>query len=176
MRRPEIEGLLPNIYRLALHPLQTSTLEPDQALGAALDAMEELHQPCEDVLDQLDAYVDPRRAPDRFVPYLASWLDLDWLVPDGRVTIGADRHRELVATAMALAKWRGTSHGLAEFLHVATGLSGFIVDGAPGDRAGRPFHVVITAPAAAIAQAALVERIVETEKAAFVTYEIRYAK
>jgi phage tail-like protein len=176
MRRPEIERLLPGVYQIALHPLESSALEPDRALAATLDAMEELHQPCEDILDRLDAYIDPRRAPDRFVPFLAGWLDLDWLAVDGRVTTGLGRLRELVALAMALSKWRGTARGLLGFLQTATGLSGFEIESPsntpPGDR--RAFHVVVHAPNAASEHAALVERIVEMEKPAFVTYEVRY--
>ena len=68
MRRPEIERLLPSVYRLALDPPDEWGLAPDEALGALLDAMETLHQPIEDILDRLETYLDPRRADVLFVP------------------------------------------------------------------------------------------------------------
>src|SRR6187549_1637382 len=105
MRRAEIERLLPGVYQLALHPVETSGLGEDRRLAAALDAMEALHDPSEQILNRLDSFVDPRRAPDDFVTYLAGWVDLDWLT-GGRVTTGQGRLRELVADAMTLSRWR----------------------------------------------------------------------
>jgi phage tail-like protein len=175
MRRSEIARLLPGVYQLALEPVDTSGLGTDTRLAAALDAMEELHNPCEEKLDRLDSYIDPRRAPDEFVTYLAGWVDLEWLT-GGRVTTGPGRLRELVAQAMTLSRWRGTGSGLTDFLVAATGVSGFVIDESPPDESGRPrpFHLLIHAPAAVQEHAALIERIVETEKPASVTYEVTY--
>ena len=39
----------------------------------------------------------------------------------------------------------------------------------------RPFHVRIVAPAAALPHRALVERIIESEKPAHVTYDLEFA-
>jgi phage tail-like protein len=167
MRRTEIERFLPGVYQLALHPVETSGLGEDRRLAAALDAMEELHDPSEQILDRLDSYVDPRRAPDDFVTYLAGWVDLDWLT-GGRVTTGQGRLRELVAEAMILSRWRGTEHGLVDFLRAATGVSDFDID------ESTPFHLRIRAPAAIREHEAMIERIVETEKPASVTYEVAY--
>lgn len=177
MRRNEIKHLLPGVYQLALHPVATGELEPDRRLAAALDAMEELHQPSEEILEHLDAFVDPRRAPDDFVTYLAGWVDLDWLAVGGRVTTGPGRLRELVSVAMALSRWRGTARGLLDFLRAATGVSGFRIDEQPlgPDNQPVPFRIRITAPGVMREHAALIERIVEAEKPAFVTYEVRYA-
>lgn len=175
MRRNEIARFLPGVYQLALHPIDTSGLGQDTLLAAALDAMEELQDPCEQKLNQLDSYIDPRRAPDEFVSYLAGWVDLDWLT-GGRVTTGPGRLRELVARAMALSRWRGTAHGLTEFLVTATGSAGFHIDDAPTDESGaaRPFHLRITAPEAMRPHAAMIERILDAEKPASVTYEVSY--
>jgi phage tail-like protein len=177
MRRSDIERLLPSVYQLALHPVADSGLEPDRRLAAVLEAMEELHHPIEEVLDQLEAFIDPRRAPEAFVNYLAGWVDLEWLAVDGRVTTGHGRLRELVAMALSLSRWRGTASGLVAFLEAATGASGFTIDEAPPglDGAARPFHVRITAPAAVRDHWPLLERIIEAEKPAFVTYELDYA-
>jgi phage tail-like protein len=176
MRRAEIERLLPSVYQLALHPVDGWGLAPDERLGAVLDAMETLHDPIEGTLDGLDAWLDPRRAPDPFVPYLAGWVDLDRLA-GGEATMaaaGTDRLRELVAAASDLARWRGTSRGLLRFLRIATGLDGFSAEEDPpgADGRPRPFHVIIRGPAEAASMRPLVERIVESEKPAYVTCDI----
>jgi phage tail-like protein len=176
MRRSEMAGLLPGVYQLALNPTEVSALAADTRLAAALDAMEEMHHPAEQILDRLESYVDPRRAPDEFVTYLAGWVDLEWLT-GGRVTTGPGRLRELVADAMTLSRWRGTCQGLVDFLIAATGDSGFSIDEAPPDADGRPqpFHMRVNAPGAVREHDALIGRIVETEKPAYVTYELVYA-
>ena len=176
MRRNEIEQLLPGVYQLALHPLETSALVSDTRLAGLLDAMEELHDPAEQILMRLDSYVDPRRAPDAFVTYLAGWVDLDWLAVSGRVTTGPGRLRELVSVAMEESRWRGSARGLVAFLVAATGTSGWTIEESPSDDDGRPqpFHLRIHGPASVAAHAAMVERIVDAEKPAAVTYEVSY--
>ena len=59
----------------------------------------------------------------------------------------------------------------------ATGDSGFSIDEAPpDDRAGRSRFTCVSTHRRAIREHdALVERIVETEKPAYVTYEVVYA-
>jgi phage tail-like protein len=176
MRRAEIEQLLPAVYQLALHPIEGWGLEPDERLGAVLDAMEALHDPVEQVLDGLEAWVDPRRAPDPFVPWLAGWVDLDRF-GGGEVGLSAAdtaRLRELVASASDLARWRGTTRGLLLFLEIATGHTGFVVDEEPRDGTGRPrpFHVVVHGPKEAVGMRPLIERVVESEKPAHVTCDI----
>lgn len=151
----------------------------DGVLDMLLAAADRLQSPVEHLLDTLDEHVDPRRAPERFVPYLASWLGLDryfdW--PGGRHRHGTPRYaagmpalRELVARSSSLARWRGTRGALEGFLEAATGLPGFGVAEAPD----RDFHLVVTAPAAAAAFADLVARVVEEERPAYATFEIHY--
>ena len=177
MRRNEIEHLLPGVYQLALHPLETKALDMDRRLAAVLDAMEELHDPSEKLLERLDSYIDPRRAPDDFVTYLAGWVDLDWLALDGTVTTGHGRLREIVALALELSRWRGTARGLIAFLTAATGTAGWVIDESPRDSEGhrKPFHIVVHAPGSFEDHRALIEGIVESEKPAAVTYKVLYA-
>jgi phage tail-like protein len=155
MRSSEIQRLLPGVFQRTLG-------EGGTPLSAALEVMSALHAPSEAILQDLDAAFDPRRAPGRFVPLLARWMDLE-------VALGAEpgRLRELIAAAFDLAQWRGTAHGLVRFLEIATGVTGFQVD----ERV-RPFHVRVTVPAAAAGLRSLVEQIVEREKPASVTYEL----
>src|SRR6267143_2908852 len=128
MRREEIRRLLPAVF-------QTAAAE-GTPIAALLGLMEQLHEPSEKRLAALDEVLDPRRAPERFVPFLAGWLDLP---PE--LALGMDRLRALVALAADLARWRGTARGLTAFLEAATGATGFRIDDAL-----RPFHLHVIAP------------------------------
>jgi phage tail-like protein len=166
MHRDEIEQLLPTVFQRGARR--------GSALSALLDAMTVFHAPIEEVLQQLPAVFDPRRTPDRFVPFLAAWLDLGRVLP---VTTGVLPLRELVANAATIAQTKGTARGLILLLETAVDVTGFVIEeevhGADGRL--RPFHVRIVAPAAALPHRALVERIVESEKPAHVTYDLEFA-
>lgn len=163
---------LPGVYRDAMRS--------DPVLSMLLASADRLHSPVERVLDTLDDHVDPRRAPDTFVPYLASWLGLDRYLdwPGGRQGHGTPHYaaglpclRELSARATELARWRGTRSGLERFLEIATGVPGFRVD----EDIARGFHLLVEVPAEARPMAGLVARIVEEERPVYATYEIRLA-
>jgi phage tail-like protein len=167
MRQAEIAQLLPGIIQRTLHP--------GNPLFAILAVMEALHAPSERVLERVDEFFDPYRAPDLFVPYLAGWVDLKWtLTESSDLASGTGRLRELVEHAAFLSQWRGTAKGLLRFLEIATGQAGFEVDEQVLDQAGRPrpFHIRVRAPNAAAPYRALIERIIEVEKPAYVTYEL----
>jgi phage tail-like protein len=167
MRRTDIEQLLPGIFQ--------RTIQQGTPLFALLEVMEALPAIDEAALDQLDAFFDPYRAPDAFVPFLAGWVNLERLlleVPEEFTATalplpsGMGRLRELVAAATFLAQWRGTAKGLLRFLETATGIQGFtIVE-------PRPFHMRILIPQAAEPYRVMIERIIELEKPAYVTYEL----
>ena len=171
MQRARIERLLPAVVQRTVHP--------GTPLWALLAAMEALHAPPEAVLDDLPATFDPYRAPDRFVAFLARWVDLDrYVVFDtaGGSTLptGLGHLRNAVAVAAELSRWRGTARGLVRILEVTTGLPGFVVeehtswpDGRP-----RPYHLRIHAPAEASPYRQFVEHLVQTEKPAYVTAEV----
>jgi phage tail-like protein len=176
MKQTEIEQLLPNVYH--------RTLVPGGVLDTLLNVMEVLHEPSEEVLTELDAFLDPRRTPDRFVPFLASWVDLDELLSESAASLtgpptfptGLGRLRELIATAAFLSKWRGTAKGLLRFLETATGVQGFEVDEhvLGPDGLPIPFHLRILAPEATRPYQVLIERIIVLEKPAYVTYEVTF--
>jgi phage tail-like protein len=162
-----------------------AAVQPGNPLFAILDVMETMYTPAESVLDRLDVNFDPHRAPDAFVPYLASWVDLEVLLDVPRtqsptstpsLSTGLGRLRELTGAAVTLSQWRGTRKGLCLFLETATGAKGFDVDeqvvGADGRV--RPFHLRITAPKELLRHRILIERIVELEKPAYVTYELGF--
>jgi phage tail-like protein len=157
MKRERIAELLPTVFQRAL--------PHSPPLAAVLGVMEAMHAPSEDALAHFGDALNPRTAPDRFVPFLASWTGLDY-VSDGETPIDLSRLRELIAMSNMLAKWRGTATGLILFVQIATGLRGFTVE------EPRPFHFVLHAPLGALPYQALIERIVVNEKPAYVTSDI----
>jgi phage tail-like protein len=178
-----IAALLPGIFQAALHPAAAGVIEPDRRLAALLGVMETLQAPVEDVLDGLHHHLDPRQTPPRFVPYLAGWVDLDWLLlgTPGQASStsmplasGMGNLRELVAAAVETARWRGTARGLLRFLDTVTGVPGFdVLENVSGDPpTPRPFHLRVLAPQAAEPYRLLIERVLIAEKPAYTTYEL----
>ena len=175
MKASQIKRLLPSTFQRAWTPVSP--------LAAILALMEDHHTPVESVLSRLNTFFDPRRAPDAFVPYLASWFDLEILLdlshsedgpPTPALSTGVGRLRELVANAATLSHWRGTRTGMRLFLEIATGSTGFdineAVKGADGNV--KPFHLMVTAPGALLPHRGLIQRLIELEKPAYVTYEL----
>ncbi|MBA2920483.1 hypothetical protein GON01_02110 [Sphingomonas sp. MAH-20] len=178
MDRALIPRFLPENYRLA-------AARPDSPLAAVLAVMEGLHAPAEAVIDHLDDFVSPSRAPDPFVLLLGSWLGLDryfdWSgdrpgkgAP--RFRTGTARLRLLVAEAAALDRERGTYDALLRFLEIATGATGFAIEEGDPDGRARPFHFTVRAPASARPLADFVARIVEGERPAHASYDIVFAE
>lgn len=163
MRRSAIERLLPAVYQQAAGP--------GGVLAALLDVMEQMHEPSERRLVDVAELFAPYRTPDRFLPFLAGWLAFEHIAGpagDGALPVPVGRLRDLVAEGSRLAQWRGTGTGLRSVVETVTGVSGCVVEEPPD----RPFHVVVRVPAAAAAYRELVERVVEAEKPAAVTYQV----
>lgn len=174
MKQEEIKGLLPEVI--------TRTLRPGGPLAVLLAVMEGMHAPSEEALSRLETYFNPYLTPDKFVPYLAGWVDMDVLlgsqVDGGQSTLPIEigRLRELISAAIYLSKWRGTSRGLLLFLETATGATGFAVDEHVRDKQGRmlPFHIKVLAPASTAPNESLLRLIITLEKPAYVTYELEF--
>jgi phage tail-like protein len=178
MKQREIEALLPEIFR--------RTIQPNSLLDALLAVMEGLPTPSEDVLENIDHFFDPYRTPERFVHFLAAWVDLTPLLrnvseeADQEVLalpVGSGWLRELIAAAAEMAQWRGTRHGMQRFLETATGLSGYEIDEhVSDDSTGEilPYHIRVRAPQAAKRFQPLVEKLIEMEKPAYVTYRLEF--
>jgi phage tail-like protein len=177
MRHAAIKRLLPEVFQRAV--------TKESPLAAALDVMEDQHAPAEEALRRLPDVFDPRLTDERFLTMLAHWVDLGRLNPqrsgdldlDWRREswpIPADRLRELIANAADLSQRRGTADGLRRFLEIATGASPYALEervAGEGD-ATIPYHVRLVAPRAAQPLEELIERIVEEEKPAYVTWEL----
>lgn len=177
MKQSEIKQLLPEIFQ--------RTVRSGGPLHTLLAVMEDQHAPSESILEELEKYFDPYRTPERFVPYLARWVDLDRLLPESvdddeagppHFPSGLGRLRELIAAAAFLSKWRGTRRGLRAFLETATGLDGFQIreNVAEGNGEAVPYHLDIQAPPEAASYRDLLQQIVEMEKPAYVTYELKF--
>ena len=171
MQRPDIEALLPAVYQDAVRR--------ESPLDAVLEVAARLPQPIEELLASVDRLFDPRRAPEGMVTFLAYWMDLDHFLiarhrggPGESLPTGMGHLRELCAAAAGLSRQRGTRHGLVRFLEVATGHTGFRIEENVGrDGMARPFHLTVTAPAAAQPHRELIHAVVAFEKPAYVTYD-----
>src|SRR6266545_4954154 len=75
MRHQAIERLLPSAYQRAA----TS----GSMLSALLEVMEDMHAPDETVLETVDDLFTAYRTRNQLLPFLARWLALDHLVPQG---------------------------------------------------------------------------------------------
>lgn len=64
----------------------------------------------------LPTYIDPDKTPERFLPWLASWVALAL-----RADLPVERKRLLIARAASLFQWRGTLRGLRELLQIVAG-------------------------------------------------------
>ena len=180
MKQNEIKRLLPEIFQ--------RTARDRNPLGGLLRVMETLHEPSEAVLASLDSTFDPLRCPDEFVTFLAGWVDLERIFDEAHlaskdlrrspITTGLGRLRSLISAAAELSQWRGTARGMLHFLRTATGEDAFAIDEqVPGpDGRPRPFHITVRAPESAADHKSLLERIIELEKPAYVTYQLVFEK
>ena len=162
MKSEHIARLLPMVFQ--------RTAVAGSPVAALLDVMEALHRPTEARLATLDEILDPLRAPEPLVRMLAGWVKLDL-----EVTTGIDRLRALVASAVALSRWRGSARGLLGFLEAATGTSGFeIAEDVRENGEIRPFHIRVSAPVSLRDHEDMIERIIQLEKPAYVTHELQF--
>ena len=179
MRLDKIKALLPAVFQQAV--------VEGTPLYSLLAVMEQLHAQTEHTLAIIDCNFDPRRAPERFIPMLAQWVDLGWLIgqaapsaepgdeksPDRSAVLSTDRLRDLVIVAVDLSRRRGTVDGLSRFLKLALGSDGFkFHENVNSAGQTTPFHLWIEADPALKSQCPLIERIVATEKPAYLTHEL----
>lgn len=180
MKSDAISRLLPAVFQ--------RTAQPGSPLLALLGVMERMHAPSEQILRHLASVFNPRTTPDRFLPYLSRWVNLDWVFEQMLMEWQADpgrpvpyppglgSMRELVALGFRLNRESGTAVGLARFLTTASGMTGFAIEENPEEPSGAPmpYHIRVKAPAAAAPYRVLLQRIVEMEKPAYVTYELLF--
>ncbi len=73
-----------------------------------------------EILDNIDAYFNPQKTPEEFLPWLAGWVALslrdDWPV---------DVKKAFIQQIVRLYRWRGTKPGLIEILRIYLKNAGF---------------------------------------------------
>ena len=180
MRCDEVADLLPEVLR---REVAAGDASPIAVLVAA---MAELQGSVEASRSSITQVVDAYACSDRFVPMLASWVQLDRIFDrehalacdprEHRSSCDLARARELIAQAASCAKLRGTATGLRRMLVLATGCQAVMVDEVvPGpDGEPLPFHIRVRLPADQARHRGLVERIVCSEKPAYTTHEVRF--
>lgn len=99
----------------------------DEFMGQFLLIFEDLMKPLENTVNTLAMYFDPLLTPEPLLPWLAFWVNLV-LDPNWPV----ERRRDLVKSAAALYRWRGTKWGLSEYLRIYTGSVPEISEYIPG--------------------------------------------
>ena len=104
--------LLPAVYQ-----------EEDPFIGRFTAGLDDVLAPIIATLDCLDAYVDPRLAPEDFLGWLAEWVGV---TVNENVPVAL--HRRSVAGAAGLHRQRGTVCGLRAALEMLTGGDVDVVD------------------------------------------------
>jgi phage tail-like protein len=143
--------------------------QEDEFLGRFLKIFEDVLSPVERILENIHLYFDPMMAPEGFLPWLASWIDL---VLDENWPI--QKRRELIKAGVELYRWRGTKRGLREYLRIYTGVEPEIIEHFDGNDGGPyRFTVIIRVPDPKSLNERLVRRVINAEKPAHTTYELR---
>jgi phage tail-like protein len=150
---------------------------------------ESVLRPIEGMVDTLPAYTEPEITPDDFLPWLAQWvalaLDHSWPLA---------RQRALIAHAVEIYRWRGTSYGLKLHIRCYTGIepliqeyrAGFVLgaDNRLGwttlltDMPANSLQFVVTVPVfnPREVDAQMLRLIIEESKPAHTTYRLRLVR
>jgi phage tail-like protein len=97
--------------------------EKDELMGRLVMLFESFWSPIDRQIENIHHYFDPRITPPGFLPWLASWLDLEL---DERWSEA--QVRQLIRWAIALHRSRGTKWGLLKYLEIYTGQKAEIVE------------------------------------------------
>jgi len=141
-----------------------------------IEAFDEVLAPVFTTLDDFDAYLDPRYAPEDFLRWLAGWLGfpLDERWP-------ADRLRAHVADAVEAVLWRGTLRGVAAAVRAYTGEQPDVVDTGGVTSSPRPLgsipgeprpRLLVRVRAGAAVDMDVLDRLVGEVKPAHVPHEL----
>jgi phage tail-like protein len=156
----------------------------DEFVGRFLKIFESILTPIEQVIDQTDLYLDPKTAPEEFLPWLASWVDL--VLDEGWPL---EKRRQLIGAAVELYQLRGTRRGLREYLRIYTSVEPVIIEHYGGIRLGEQsqlgwntilgdgqdhcFTVMLEMEDTSAVDLQKVRAIIEAEKPAHVAYELK---
>lgn len=85
----------------------------DDTMSRFLMLFESFWKPIEQQISQIYCYFDPDLTPEKFLPWLASWVGVYW-----DETLPEKRKRRLLRSAVSLYQGRGTKQALEEFLQI----------------------------------------------------------
>ncbi|MBN1934499.1 MAG: phage tail protein I [Anaerolineae bacterium] len=136
----------------------------DAFLGQYLLVFEDLFGPLEQVIAHFDLLLDPRTAPESFLPILAAWLglDMDDLWP-------VEQRRAILRAAVELYDWRGTKKGLTRLLEASTGCQVEIVENSDGPHS---FCVTLVPAGGQVIDEQMVRYLIEANKPAQTVYRL----
>lgn len=193
MKYSDIKKLLPEVFQfseaqaneIAPEDNETTPTKDDNLLKAMLEAMEELHTPAEQKLDELHNYFNPYNTKSiDFLVYLSSWLNSDWVADQTRnekytLKMDSGRLRNLLTVAAKQKKMKGTKEGLILALKAVIGISDFddsdiIVENVDKDGHYKPFHIHIQLPPEVLKEnSSLIKLVLNALKPAHLTYSFR---
>jgi phage tail-like protein len=166
-----IEGL-PTPHPMG--PAMPSVFQEDEFAQRFVSAFDDVLAPIFSALDNWDAYLDPRLAPEDFLEWLSTWVgvELDETWP-------MERRRMLVSKAVELYRWRGTVKGLRETVAIYTNSEpelvengGIVASTSPGTKfpgkAGAEVTVKVKVKDPSTIDTARLERLVQAAKPAHV--------
>ncbi|MGH2562173.1 MAG: phage tail protein I [Thermomicrobiales bacterium] len=159
--------------------------EPDvDFIGRYLMIFETIFDSLDEVVGHLPDYFHPHTAPEAFLPWLASWIDL--ALDEGWPL---ERRRAVLANAMELHRRRGTIRGLREHIELYSGFEPEVVERGMGLKLGpksrlghqtvlgrgdRPYHfsVILRVPDPDAVSRTRLRTIIEAQRPAHTTYAL----
>lgn len=144
---------LPYIY--AEHPF----------LGRYLLILEDIFGPLDQAIAHFDLFLDPRTAPESFLPVLAGWLGL---VLDDRWP--PKRRRAILQSAVELYDFIGTQKGLIRLLEASTECRVEVAENTDGPHT---FRVTVTPAEGTSVDEQMVRYLIDTYKPAHTVYRLQ---
>jgi len=142
--------------------------QEEEFLARFLMIFEDALSPVEHILENIHLYFDPLMAPESFLLWLASWIDL---VLDENWSI--EKRRQLIKAGAELYRWRGTRRGLKDYLKIYTGVEPEITEHfGVEDKGPHHFEVVVRMLDPKALDERLVRRVINAEKPAHTTYDL----
>jgi len=163
-------GFLPEIFRTGA----TSDAFPQDSMSAPapsddfmerfLALFESVLLPIDWLVDNFDLYLDPRSAPDEFLPWLEEWFGLDFAG-----TLEPVQRRELMCSAHRLFQLKGTRTALIEAIRLVTGCTAEVDD---LTTRGAHFVVTVRCNKATLADQTLLEQLITAFKPIHTTHQL----
>jgi len=138
-------------------------------MSRMLAIFEAIYSPAEWNIDNFDLYLNPRTAPEGFLPWLANWFSITF-----DSTWSVEQRRILLSEAHMIYSRRGTRWALARVLEIYIGNEPEIVDLQKDED---PFTFSVNLPVTEKEfDRTLVENIIDANKPAHTNYNLQFKK